>query len=79
MSAVKGSTKVIDLFCGSGTISIPLNQFSTTICVDPNKVALDGLNKGLNFNLSKHKYEIIHQIYLRPIEKKILNKLIPLF
>ena len=75
MSAVKGSTKVIDLFCGSGTISIPLNQITKTICVDSNKAALEGLNKGLKFNKSKHKYEIIHQDLLKkPIEKKLLNE-----
>ena len=75
LSAVKGSTKVIDLFCGSGTISIPLNQITKTICVDSNKAALEGLSKGLKFNTSKHKYEIIHQDLLkRPIEKKLLNE-----
>ena len=54
----------------SGTISIPLNQITKTICVDANKDALEGLK----FNKSKHKYEIIHQNLLkRPIEKKLLN------
>ena len=73
LSAVKGSKKVLDLFCGSGTISIPLNQITTTICVDSSKTALEGLRKGLNFNKSKHEYKIINQDLLKiPIEKKLL-------
>ena len=75
LSAVKGSKKVIDLFCGSGTISIPLNQFTTTICVDTNETALEGLRKGLNFNKSKYKYKVIQQDLLKiPVEKKIINE-----
>ena len=68
------------MFCGSGTISIPLNQISTTICVDSNKDALEGLNKGLNFKTSKHKYEILPQDLLKkPIDKKLLHEVDSLF
>ena len=74
LSAVKGSKKVIDLFCGSGTISIPLHQFVSIVCVDTNIDALEGLKKGLSLNKSKNMYEIIHQDLLkRPIKKNILN------
>ena len=53
--------------CGSGAISIPLNQITTTICVDSNNALLEGLKKGLNFNKSKHKYKIIHDLLKRPV------------
>jgi 23S rRNA (uracil1939-C5)-methyltransferase len=76
LSAIKGSKRVADLFCGSGTLSIPISENAEMICVDSNIDSLLGLKSGLKFYNKIDKNEVFHQNLLRlPISSDVLKKL----
>ena len=76
LSAIKGSKKVADLFCGSGTLSIPISENAEVICVDSNIASLSGLKNGLRFYNKIDKNKIIHQNLLRtPLSNEVLKEM----
>ena len=76
LSAIKGSKKVADLFCGSGTLSIPISENAEIICVDSNIDSLSGLKNGLKFYNKIDKNKVFHQNLLRtPLLSEVLKKM----
>ena len=76
LSGIKGSKKVADLFCGSGTLSIPISENAKMMCVDSNIDSLSGLKDGLKFHNKIDKSEVIHQNLLHvPISYQVLNEM----
>ena len=76
LSAVKGSKKVADLFCGSGTLSIPISENAEIICVDSNIDSLSGLKNGLKFYNKIDKNKVFHQnLLLIPLSNEVLKKM----
>ena len=76
LNAVSGSKKIIDLFCGSGTLSIPMSQNATITCVDSNMSSLSSLNKSFKFYNSNEKNEVFHQnLLINPLSYNILKKM----
>ena len=76
LNAVSGSKKIIDLFCGSGTLSIPMSQNATITCVDSNVSSLSSLNKSFEFYNTHKKNEVFHQnLLINPLSYNILKKM----
>ena len=59
IKAIHGSRKVADLFCGSGTLSIPISQNAEILCADSNQNSLSGLKEALKLQKSLNKNKII--------------------
>ena len=62
IKAIHGSKKVADLFCGSGTLSIPISQSAEIFCADSNQSSLSGLKKALKLNYIKFPNKIFFYI-----------------
>ena len=76
LNGIKGSKRVADLFCGSGTLSIPISENAGMICVDSNIDALFGLKNGLKFYNKINKNEVFYQNLLRvPLSNEILKEM----
>ena len=76
LSAIKGSKKVADLFCGSGTLSIPISENAEIICVDSNIDSLSGLKNGLKFYNKIDKNKVFHQnLFHTPLSGEVLKKM----
>ena len=74
IKAVHESKKVADLFCGSGTLSIPISQSAEILCADSNQSSLSGLKEALKQQKSLNKNKIINQDLLSlPISHKTLK------
>ena len=74
IKAVDESKKVADLFCGSGTLSIPISQSAEILCADSNQSSLSGLKEALKQQKSLNKNKIINQDLLSmPISHKTLK------
>ena len=76
LSAIKGSKKVADLFCGSGTLSVPISENAEIICVDSNIDSLSGLINGLKLYNKIDKNKVFHQNLLRtPLSNEVLKEM----
>ena len=74
IKAIHGSKKVADLFCGSGTLSIPISQSAEIFCADSNQSSLSGLKEALKLQKSLNKNKIINQDLLSfPISHETLK------
>ena len=74
IKAIHGSRKVADLFCGSGTLSIPISQNAEIFCADANQSSLSGLKEALKLQKGLNKNKIINQDLLSlPISHKTLK------
>ena len=76
LNAVSGSKRIIDLFCGSGTLSIPMSQNAIMTCVDSNMSSLSSLEKSFKFYNTHKKNEVFHQnLLVNPLSYNILKKM----
>jgi len=74
IKAINGSRKVADLFCGSGTLAIPISQNAEIFCADSNQSSLSGLIEALKQQQNLNNNKIINQDLLSlPISHKTLK------
>jgi 23S rRNA (uracil1939-C5)-methyltransferase len=71
----KGNAKkVVDLFCGLGTFTIPMAEQSVVHGVEGAKNMVDALNAGVNFVKGLHQVTTEHRdLFRRPLFKHELN------
>ena len=76
LNATKESKKIVDLFCGSGTLSIPMSQNAEITCVDSNLNSLSSLKNSFKFYNSIDKNEVFHQnLLINPLSYNIIKQM----
>lgn len=74
LAETKGAKKVLDLFCGLGTFSIPLAEQAAVHAVEGAKNMVDALNAGANFVKGLHGVTTEHRdLFRRPLFMHELN------
>ena len=76
LSVTIKAKNVADLFCGCGTLSLPIAENSVIYSADINKESILSLRKAINKQFKSNKAVTIHQnLHKNPIKASILKKM----